>query len=69
MPGPKTNERPGTRAVLRHYRMSAYKARQVLDLIRGEDITTAHEILRSHRARARGSSTRSSTRPSRTPWR
>lgn len=47
MPGAKTNERPGTRAVLRHYRMSAYKARQVLDLVRGEDITTAHEILRS----------------------
>ena len=47
MPGTKTNERPGTRAVLRHYRMSAYKARQVLDLVRGEDITTAHEILRS----------------------
>jgi large subunit ribosomal protein L22 len=47
VPGTKTNERPGTRAVLRHYRMSAYKARQVLDLVRGEDITTAHEILRS----------------------
>ncbi len=47
MPGTKTNERPGTRAVLRHDRMSAYKARQVLDLVRGEDITTAHEILRS----------------------
>jgi large subunit ribosomal protein L22 len=27
--------------------MSATKARQVLDLIRGEDITTAHEILRT----------------------
>jgi large subunit ribosomal protein L22 len=47
VPGTKTNERPGTKAVLRHYRMSAYKARQVLDLVRGEDITTAHEILRS----------------------
>jgi large subunit ribosomal protein L22 len=47
VPGPKTNERPGTRAVLKHYRMSATKARQVLDLIRGEDITTAHEILRT----------------------
>jgi large subunit ribosomal protein L22 len=45
--GVKTNERPGTRAVLRHYRMSASKVRQVLDLIRGEDITTAHEILSS----------------------
>jgi large subunit ribosomal protein L22 len=47
VPGVKTNERPGTRAVLRHFRMSATKARQVLDLIRGEDITTAHEILRT----------------------
>lgn len=47
MPGPKTNERPGTRAVLRHYRMSATKARQVLELIRGEDVTSAHEILRT----------------------
>jgi large subunit ribosomal protein L22 len=45
VPGVKTNERPGTRAVLRHYRMSASKVRQVLDLIRGEDITTAHEVL------------------------
>jgi large subunit ribosomal protein L22 len=41
----KTNERDGTRAVLRHYRMSATKARVVLDLIRGEDVTTAREIL------------------------
>ena len=31
----KTNERPGTRAVARHVRMSASKARVVLDLIRG----------------------------------
>jgi len=41
----KTNEVPGTRAVLRHYRMSAYKARQVLDLIRGCDADRAEEIL------------------------
>jgi large subunit ribosomal protein L22 len=47
MPGIKTNEVPGTRAVLRHYRMSAYKARQVLDLIRGKDVDRAEEILRS----------------------
>ena len=47
MPGVKTNERPGTRAVLKHYRMSASKVRQALDLVRGEDITTAHEILSS----------------------
>ena len=42
----KTNERPGTRAVVRHVRMSAYKAREVLDLIRGKDVVTADEILR-----------------------
>ena len=45
MTGPKTNERPGTRAVLRGYHMSASKARMVLDLIRGEDVNTAREIL------------------------
>ncbi len=42
----KTNERPGTRAVLRHSRMSATKARRVLDLIRGEEVGRAAEILR-----------------------
>ncbi len=41
----KTNERPGTKAVLRHYRMSATKARQVLELIRGQDVDRAGEIL------------------------
>jgi large subunit ribosomal protein L22 len=45
MPGVKTNEVPGTRAVLRHYRMSSTKARQVLDLIRGKDVDLAEEIL------------------------
>ncbi|MDA8040645.1 MAG: 50S ribosomal protein L22 [Actinomycetota bacterium] len=45
MPGLKTNERPGTRAVLRHSPMSAYKAREVLDLIRGEDYPRAIELL------------------------
>ena len=45
MPGVKTNEREGTRAVLRHNRMSASKARQVLDLIRGQDVDRAAEIL------------------------
>ncbi len=45
MPGVKTNEREGTRAVLRHSRMSAYKVRQVLDLIRDQDVTLAAEIL------------------------
>jgi large subunit ribosomal protein L22 len=46
VPGVKTNERPGTRAVLRHYRMSATKARVVLNLIRGRDVERAAEILR-----------------------
>lgn len=45
MPGVKTNEREGTRAVLRHSRLSAYKVRQVLDLIRGQDAGLAAEIL------------------------
>ncbi len=45
MPGVKTNEREGTRAVLRHSRTSAYKIRQVLDLIRGQDVDRAAEIL------------------------
>ena len=45
MPGVKTNEREGTRAVLRHSRMSASKVRQVLNLIRGQDVDRAAEIL------------------------
>src|SRR5579863_56527 len=45
MTGPKLNERPGTRATLRGYHMSASKARVVLNLIRGEDVTSAQEIL------------------------
>lgn len=45
MTGVKTNERPGTRAVLRHSRVSAYKAREVLNLIRGQDYERATEIL------------------------
>ncbi len=45
MTGTKTNERPGTRAVLRHSGLSASKARQVLDLIRGQDVDRAAEIL------------------------
>jgi large subunit ribosomal protein L22 len=47
MPGVKTNEIPGTRAVLRHYRMTASKARQVLDLVRGKEVDRAAEILLS----------------------
>ena len=45
MPGVKTNEREGTRAVLRHSRLSASKVRQVLNLIRDQDVTLAGEIL------------------------
>jgi large subunit ribosomal protein L22 len=46
VPGVKTNEREGTRAVLRHSRLSAYKAREVLDLIRGRDVDEARAVLR-----------------------
>ncbi len=46
MPGPKTNEHEGTRAVLKYSRMSPYKAREVLDLIRGKDVALAGDILR-----------------------
>jgi large subunit ribosomal protein L22 len=45
MTASKTNERPGTRAVLRHSGLSASKVRQVLDLIRGQDVDRAAEIL------------------------
>jgi len=41
----KTNERPGTRAQVRYVRVSAYKAREVLDLIRGKHVQDAAEIL------------------------
>jgi large subunit ribosomal protein L22 len=41
----KTNERPGTRARVRYSRMSAWKARVVLDLIRGQSVQRAAEIL------------------------
>jgi large subunit ribosomal protein L22 len=46
MPGLKTNEREGTRAVLRHARVSASKVREVLDLIRGKPVHEAEDILR-----------------------
>jgi large subunit ribosomal protein L22 len=42
----KTNERPGTRAVHRHARLSATKARAVLDLIRNLPVDEAAEVLR-----------------------
>jgi large subunit ribosomal protein L22 len=53
MTGPKTNEggtkvgeRTGTRAVARYIRVSATKAREVLDLIRGLDVSSADDVLR-----------------------
>ena len=45
MVGPKTNERPGTRARASYVRSSAYKARAVLDLIRGKSCNDAQDIL------------------------
>jgi large subunit ribosomal protein L22 len=42
----KTNERPGTRAQVRHVRMSAYKAREVLDNIRGLPAAEAADVIR-----------------------
>ena len=46
MTGPKLNERPGTRAVLRHFGTSAFKVRPVLDLIRDHGVAEARDILR-----------------------
>jgi large subunit ribosomal protein L22 len=43
--GVKTNERPGTRAQVRYSRMSATKAREVLDLVRGKPVAEADSIL------------------------
>jgi large subunit ribosomal protein L22 len=45
MTATKTNERPGTKAIHRHSGIPASKARQVLDLIRGQDVDRAAEIL------------------------
>lgn len=45
MTAAKTNERPGTRAQVRYARVSAYKARVVLDLIRNQPVAAALEIL------------------------
>src|SRR5690606_12468948 len=39
-------QRPTTRARVRYVRMSAYKARQVLDLIRGLPVNEAADVLR-----------------------
>ncbi len=45
MTGLKTNERPGTRAQVRYLRMSASKARVVLDLICDKRVAEAGQIL------------------------
>ena len=45
MTGTKTNERPGVRAYLNGARFSAYKAREVLNLIRGKSVAEAQGIL------------------------
>ena len=52
MTGPKTNEgatvvgeRTGTRSSAKYVRSSAYKAREVLGLIRGLDVRRADEVL------------------------
>lgn len=52
MTGPKLNEgslvvgeRSGTKATARYLRTSAYKAREVLDLIRGLDVRRADQVL------------------------
>ncbi len=45
MAGTKTNERPGTRARASYVRSSPYKARVVLDQIRGKSYAEALEIL------------------------
>ncbi len=46
MTGLKTNEKEGTRAVLRHARVSPYKVREVLNLVRGRPVHEAEDILR-----------------------
>lgn len=45
MTGPKTNERPGTRAQAKYVRASASKAREVLNQIRNKSYGEAVEIL------------------------
>jgi large subunit ribosomal protein L22 len=43
--GVKTNERPGVRSQVKYVRSSAYKAREILDLIRGLPVARALEVL------------------------
>jgi large subunit ribosomal protein L22 len=44
--GEKTNEREGTRAVLRHTRIAPNKVREVLNLVRDKPVHEAEDILR-----------------------
>ena len=46
MAGTRTNESEGTRALLRNTRTSAFKIREVLDLVRGLPVGEARDILR-----------------------
>jgi large subunit ribosomal protein L22 len=46
MPGPKTNETEGTRAILRYARVSPYKLREVIDAIRDKPVNEASDMLR-----------------------
>ncbi len=46
MAATRMEEQLGTRAVLRYCRMSAFKVRPVLDLIRGRDLDDAQDVLR-----------------------
>ncbi len=46
MAATRMEEQLGTRAVLRYCRISAFKVRPVLDLIRGRDLDEAQDILR-----------------------
>ena len=57
--GDKTNERPGVRSQVRHARVSAYKAREVLDLMTqgkqnkaiAQDLGVSPRTIEIHRAR------------------
>ncbi|MEO5680890.1 MAG: 50S ribosomal protein L22 [Acidimicrobiales bacterium] len=46
MAGQRTNETDGTRAILRNTRTSAFKIREVLDLVRGMPVGEARDLLR-----------------------
>jgi len=54
MPDTQTKDTPQTRATLKYLRTSAYKVREVLDLIRGLDVDDARHVLQfSERGPAR----------------